>query len=306
MRYGSSIEALQDEASSQWGLFTAARAQRLGVGRKQLNRMVNDGRIEQLCYGTYRFTIGEETPSAAIKAAWLSSFPQEPAWERAKKDIPDAVVAGRTATVLHGAGDFYAAPYTFIVEKGKRTTRKDIRFLSWKIEKRDIVFIDDLPTTSIERTVADLIRLHEDMSLVEDFMRQVGAQGASIDHESLSCLLAPLAARNGFARNDGTSFANELIERNMLDVRVSNILESLVKTLEPFQERSRMISNLVAKSPAIAQLQQMLASAEIQETTSRLREIVEKNALPEETRRQLAEACGAFAKKPIGTKGRDS
>lgn len=306
MKYGSSITALQDEASSQWGLFTAARAQRLGVSRKQLNRMVNDGRIEQLCYGTYRFAIGEETPSVAIKAAWLSSFPQEPTWERVKKDTPDAVVAGRTATVLHGAGDFYAAPYTFIIERGKRTTREDVRFLPWKIEKQDIVFIDDLPTTSIERTVADLIRLHEDMSLVEDFMRQIVARGASIDHERLSHLLAPLAARNGFGRNDGTSFANELIKRNVLDDQVSAILESLAKTLEPFQERSRMISDLIAKSPAIAQLQQTLASAAFQETLSNLRETVGKNTLPEETRRLLTEASTAFTKITVDTKDKDS
>lgn len=306
MKYGSSIEALQNEASSQWGLFTAARAQRIGVSRKQLNRMVNDGRIEQLCYGTYRFTIGEETPSVAIKAAWLSSFPKEPAWERAKKDMPDAVVAGRTATVLHDAGDFYATPYTFIIEKGKRTARKDIQFLPWKIEKQDIVFIDDLPTTSVERTIADLIRLHEDMSLVEDFMRQIGAQRTSIDHERLSHLLAPLAARNGFARNDGTSFADDLIKRNMLDIQVSNILESLEKTLEPFRERSQMINDLIAKSPAIVQLQQTLASAAFQETLSNLREIVGKNTLPEETRRLLTEASTAFAKRSIDTKDKDS
>lgn len=293
---------LQGEASSQWGLFTAARAQQLGVSRKQLNRMTNDGRIEQLCHGTYRFSVGDETPSAAIKAAWLSVFPQKPAWERASKETLDAIVAGRTATVLHDAGDFYASPYTFIVGNGKRTIREDLRFLPWEIDRQDVVFIDDLPTTSVERTIADLIRLREDMSLVEDFMQQVSAQGTPIDHERLAYLLSPLAARNGFARNDGASFAKDLVKRNTLDAQVHQSLEKLARALEPFRERSEILRSLVAAQPAIAQIQQSLTSAAIpRETLSNIRETFDKFAIPE-TANQKLEELAAFAEKPDITK----
>ncbi|MEG0620022.1 MAG: hypothetical protein RR477_02705 [Raoultibacter sp.] len=66
-----------------------------------------DRRTEGLTFGVYRFTSGETTSLVDVKAAWISIFPKETAFARFKKEIPDAVVAGRTAAYMHRIGDLF-------------------------------------------------------------------------------------------------------------------------------------------------------------------------------------------------------
>lgn len=214
MKTSRNILELQLLAASQWGLFSSAQAQDAGVGRTQLSRMVADGRIEGLTFGVYRFTSGETTSLADVKAAWISIFPKETAFARFKKEIPDAVVAGGTAAYMHRIGDLYASPYTFIMQKRKQTTRDDIKYRQWDIDPQDIEVIDGLPVTTVERTIADLIRMKEDPSLVDDIIGDAVRKNIFIDADRLAVLLVPLAARNGYSSHDGKAFARDLIARN--------------------------------------------------------------------------------------------
>lgn len=214
MKKSGNIANLEEEAASQWGMFTSARAIMSGVSRTQLSRMVANGRIEPMSYGVYRFTAGAEVTHADIKAAWLSTRPKEPAWERLSKNMPDIVVAARTAAFLNG-GEFHPEPLSFAVGPGRRTARDDVRYLPWNVEGEDVVPVDGLPTTSVERTIADLIRLREDPSLVDGFMHGVAANH-DINQERLAVLLVPLAQRNGYGKDDGETFALDLWSRNVL------------------------------------------------------------------------------------------
>ena len=47
------ITELYDLAAAQWGMFTSAQAQKLGLRRNQITRMVKTGRIEPISYGVY-------------------------------------------------------------------------------------------------------------------------------------------------------------------------------------------------------------------------------------------------------------
>lgn len=247
----SDISELEQLASSQWGMFTAAQAQALGFRRNQISRMVDSMRTEPMCYGVYRFVAGSESAHADLKAAWLSAFPKETAAERLAKRPFDAVVAAGTAAAALGAGDFHLSPYTFITAARKQTAREDMRFLGCSLDEADVVMVDGLPTTSFERTVFDLLRLDEDPSLVDGFMRDAARSRAhAFDFERLSELLGPIASRHGFPEG-GAAFAADLVLRNVSDVLVDRANDALQRAIgdicksEAFQSAARSASTLL-------------------------------------------------------------
>lgn len=251
MKTSRNINALQSLAASQWGMFSSAQAQDICVGRTQVSRMLSDGRLEKYAPGIYRFTSGDETSFAEIKAYWLAAFPKETAFSRIQKTHPDAVVAGRTAAYMHQIGDMYATPYTFIVEKRKQTRNQIINYQTWPVEDCDIEIIEGLPVTKVERTIVDLIRLKEEQSLVDDVIKDA-IRAKAIDSHRLAELLAPLAARNGYERDDGRSFAETLIVRNSdLQQVIASALDPLRKlyaNMDAFQEPLRNISQTLLQT----------------------------------------------------------
>lgn len=224
---------LEELAASQWGMFTTAQAQALGLQRNQISRLVSARRIEQAAYGVYRFVIGEETSLCAIKAAWLSIYPKKLAFERLNTLQIDAIAAGRTAAFMHGIGDFHPSPYTFIVAQGKQSTRPEMRYLMRSIDIQDIVFIENLPVTSIERTIYDLFMSHEDPELIGKLINDASRNNRMIDHSRLSELLAPLARRYGYAKLDGQSFTSDLMVQNAREIQIEHLKELLSHTIDP-------------------------------------------------------------------------
>lgn len=87
--------------------------------------------------------------------------------------------------------------------------------------------VDGLPTTSFERTVFDLLRIDEDPSLVDGFMRDAARNRAhAFDFERLSELLGPIASRHGFPEG-GAALAADLVLRNVSDVLVDRANDAL-------------------------------------------------------------------------------
>lgn len=237
-------------AASQWGMFTTAQAQELGIRRNQISRMVDKNRAEMVCYGVYRFTLGDETPELEIKAAWMSIYPKENASERLRKRPFDSVVAGRTAAAILGIGDYHPSPFTFIVQKRKQSSRHDIKYLLWSLDERDVTHVNSLPVTKIERTIADLIRLREDPDLIDKLMADAARKGFVIEEVYFSELLAPLAARNGYPQGDGEMFAKDLLSKNMANIQIERVLKSMgdaLKTVENNQIIMQNITNAIPK-----------------------------------------------------------
>ena len=226
------IQRVFELAASQWGLFTTAQANGEGASRTQLSRMAERGRIEPASYGVYRMADGEETAYAPIKAAWLSLFPNETAYDRLRARPRDAVVAGRTAAAMHGDTGFYEAPFSFDVAMPKRTAREDVRLRHWPVDEDDVVVIEGLPVTSVERTVADLVRDREDPSLVGGFLAGACGRGHILNEGKLAELLSPLAARNGFAKGDGGAFARKLASDYAADAQVQYAFETIARILQ--------------------------------------------------------------------------
>lgn len=226
------IENVFELAASQWGLFTTAQALAAGASRTQLSRLAARGRIERTSYGTWRLADGEETPHASVKAAWLSLYPKQTAYDRLRARPRDAVIAGRTAACMHGDAGFYESPFSFDIASPKRTARDDIALRPWPVDEHDVVIIEGLPVTSVERTVADLVREREDPSLVGGFVAGVCSRGHVVDEPRLAELLTPLAARNGYPKGDGTAFARKLVSDYAADAQVQFALETISRILQ--------------------------------------------------------------------------
>ena len=210
-------DKLEDLAASQGGLFTAAQAQAIGAQRNQVARLAKRGVVESIDYGVYQFASACEADNVGTKAAWLSLYPKETAYERMRRQPLDAVVRGRTAAFLHGLGDFYPMPFCFAVSKRRQTRRENIRCTEEAVDPCDVVLVDSLPTMTIERTIADLVREGEDPTLLGRVIEDAARAGHDFDVERLAVLLAPLAEKHGYG--DGASFARALLSENARDAQ---------------------------------------------------------------------------------------
>ena len=69
--------------------------------------------------------------------------------------------------------------------------------------------VDGLPTLTVERTIADLVELGTDMSLVAGAVRDAARADKLVAPDRLASYLAPIAAQR---RSDGETLANDLFE----------------------------------------------------------------------------------------------
>lgn len=244
------INKLYDLASAQWGIFTSTQAVDLGVSRNQLTRMANDGRIEHIAYGTYRITAGEETENTVVKATWLSLYPKKTAFERLSTFPYDAVATGRTAACLQGYGDFYESPYCFIVAQNKRTTRKELEFLHESIEARDVDLTFGIPSTTPNRTLADLLKLEEEPSLIDDYVEQASSSGYIFDEKRLAALLEPICNSHGY--QNGAEYVKSLLGRSAIPAALASALDQVNKVLESsssLQDLAKTLNTITQPMP---------------------------------------------------------
>ncbi|TFD50712.1 transcriptional regulator [Cryobacterium sp. Hh7] len=199
---------LEDLASGQWGLFTAAQARIRLVSRANLSHREREGRLVRLAHGVYRLGGVPVAPLDELRAAWMSTVPEKLAWERV--DAPEVVVGGAAAALVHGCGDIAPAPYRLISRDRRQTQRPDIGYWQRVLDPEDVVVVGGLPVTSIERTVADLVDDVGDLSLVGDVLADATRGDRVVDLQRLAGLLAPYAARYGHARGDGSALVEQL------------------------------------------------------------------------------------------------
>lgn len=224
MRKSENIRELEYLASSQWGMFTSAQARALGVRGTQVSRMAEAGTVEVMRRGVYRYTVGEETSHSYVKAAWLAAYPTPTAAERLRLRPLDAVVAGRTAAALHGVGDLHEDPYAFIVCARRQTSVADLEFHTWPLDERDVTFVEGLPVTTMERTIADLVRGRQDPGHVQQAVADASAKG--IDLVRLEALLDGLGPGGTIAAESARALARDT-SQEALELAVAEAMRSL-------------------------------------------------------------------------------
>jgi predicted transcriptional regulator of viral defense system len=187
----SELDAL---SSGQWGLVTAAQAVRVGVSRMRLSRLVASGRLERLLAGVYRDAGAPVDHLLGVRAAWLASDPGRSAEERLGDGVTGVVVGGASAAYLHGIGDLQPEPVQLYSPVRRQTERPEIRYRIRQLEERDVTLVEGLPATTLERTIADLIGDHHDLTLIVDALRDA-VRIRGLDLNRLAMLLEPYATR---------------------------------------------------------------------------------------------------------------
>lgn len=182
-------------AEQRWGLFTTAQAATAGVARKQLSRMAAAGAIERVAHGVYRMAGAPVTEHETIYATWLAlggvTAP------RTGTGVAALVAAGTTAAAVHGIGDFLLDELDFIVPARKGTRLPGVRLRIRPLAQDDVLPVDGLPTLTVERTIADLVDVGTDMSLVAGTVRDAVRAGKLLSADRLSDHLDTIGRRAG-------------------------------------------------------------------------------------------------------------
>ena len=197
MKALDAILTLNNLAASQRGLFTSAQARSFGVTKVDLARLADRGQIVRLRHGVYRAGGAPSTREEDVLAAWISLEPSTPSYLR---DVgPDGFTASlNTAAWLHGFGELNATPMVFS-HPGRRQTRKfALQFIKRELAKCDIVIVAGIPATSPTRTIIDLVRYGEDLSLTASVLNDALVEGGIPDEELLSREIDGLAVKRGF------------------------------------------------------------------------------------------------------------
>ena len=188
-------------------MLTTQQAAADGISRMQLVRLVNAGLLERVGQGVYAMTASADD-FQPLHAAWLSLDPGATAEQRLARGREAVVASHTSAAALHGMGDLqYDIPELNTAER-KQTTRP-MRLHRLKLAPADVTLVDGLPTTTPERTIADLIRARHDLSHVADALRD-GCRSGILDLPTLRLKLGPVAGRTG--HRDGGELTEHLLD----------------------------------------------------------------------------------------------
>jgi hypothetical protein len=198
-------------AERRWGLVTTAQAEDAGVSRKQLSRMASAGAIERVAQGVYRMAGAPPQDHEAIYATWLALGGATA--PRTEAGISAVVTAGITAAIVHDVGDFFLDGFDFIVPARKGTRLPAVRLRIRQLTRDEVIPVDGLPTLTTERTIADLVELGTDLSLVAGVVRDAVRAGKLVAPDRLVAYLDPIASRlTSPAPGGGRSLASDLFE----------------------------------------------------------------------------------------------
>ncbi|MGU3411712.1 type IV toxin-antitoxin system AbiEi family antitoxin domain-containing protein [Microbacterium sp. M1A1_1b] len=203
---GATMARLAAIAEQRWGLVTTEQAAAVDVTRNALTRLTASGALVRVAQGVYRMAGAPELENEGIYATWLAlGGATRPATD---EGVAPVVAAGVTAAILHGIGDFYPEQADFVVPS-RRGTRLPARLRVRSLTPAEVTFAESVPTLTVERTIADLVGLWTDRSLVADALFSAYEQGKFVRPWQLVEYLEPLAGPAGF--RDGTDFAADLL-----------------------------------------------------------------------------------------------
>lgn len=194
------VRRVQEVSADQWGLFTTAQAKQQGIIGTELSRAAQAGQIEPITHGVYRLAGVPSDEFDGIRAAWLSTDPKRPAYERLNDEDP-VVVSGSSAAWLHGIGDLQPEPYQFSSPARRQTRRPDVRFRRRNVPPEFRTVSQGLPVTTVEQTIADLVHAKTDLSLISNCLVDA-TQRPGFDIDTLANALDPQHHDRGVEERD--------------------------------------------------------------------------------------------------------
>lgn len=226
MERTDALRALNELATEQASLVTAAQASQAGVDHLTQHRLVAAGLLERMGRGVYQVSGAQPPDHPWIRVAWLRLDPRTPAWKRTGLGAKDGVVSHRSAALLHRLGDIPAHDVELSVPQRRTTREPGVRLLTRPdLTEQDITFVSGLPVTTPERTILDLLQDHADGGHIGRIIADADRQGL-VDVDALGPKADGFAARYGMPEASGRELLSELAGLVDRQLATDQILEA--------------------------------------------------------------------------------
>lgn len=197
MKVADVIVLLEACGSGQWGLVTTQQAVATGVPRIWMSRLNQRGIIRKIRQGVYELPSAVRDNKLGLYATWLATEPAERAVHRRRENNP-VVVSHESAAQIHRLGKTGDGRFHFTSAERKQTGTDDIVYYKAALPTSDIEYIDGLPVTTIERTIADLAATMTDEQALAEVLRD-GVASRKVNILTLQARLYHAALNQGFA-----------------------------------------------------------------------------------------------------------
>lgn len=137
------LEQLGDLADTHGGYFTTAEAGRAGLSRRALSHHAATGTLERVGHGIYRLRLypASRFEDLIVAALWAG---------------PDSAVSHESALVVHELGEAMPPVVHLTIPRPFRGRRPGVVVYQRPLTGNERVFVDAVPVTSVERTLADV------------------------------------------------------------------------------------------------------------------------------------------------------
>lgn len=202
------LSRLAQIAEDQWGLLTRRQAERSGVSRATLQRLVGESVLERVAHGVYHLTGAPIPDHVELRAAWLQLAPDGAAWERTQEQ---GVVSHRSAAAVYGLGHLPADRHDFTLPKRRQSRRPDVRFHQRRLTRDEWISLRGFLVTRPSRIASDLLFDREDPEAVAHVIADALREEYD-DPGTFARSLAPHAAQFGLRRRDGIALLGWLLD----------------------------------------------------------------------------------------------
>lgn len=155
MNQAEAVEAVASLAEGQWGMFTTAQAEALGVARADVARLVRRQLARRLRHGVHMMAGVPSSPFEDIRAEWLATDPGRTAGQR-RDDPEPVIVSNESAAIIHGIGDLPPGGLHLTSARRLQSRQRWVSIHRRHISNREYAWIDGLPVTTPRRTLEDL------------------------------------------------------------------------------------------------------------------------------------------------------
>lgn len=136
-------DQLYNIAENQGGYFTSAQAREAGFSWERLSNTVKTGRFKRVSRGVYRLTHFPGGRYEDLFVAWLRTG-------------PDSVISYDSALSVYDLTDVLPHEIHVIIPRTASRRRKGIRLHTNLLNEGDVTNREDLPITTVVRTLADV------------------------------------------------------------------------------------------------------------------------------------------------------
>jgi predicted transcriptional regulator of viral defense system len=169
-------------------VFSVAQAEREGISAQLIAHYLKRGLIDRISHGVYRFA--DSPLGADLESLILEKL----------KAIPQGVVGYKTAIRLYGLTEEVPAEIDILVPATNIPKRKleDVALHPVKtaIYRKAVQKLRGIPVTSLERTIVDLLRSGEPLSLILSICREARSKRIPLSLTKLKKLGATFRAKN--------------------------------------------------------------------------------------------------------------